>query len=132
MRIVLIVICISHITSTRKCLARVEWQGHLKSSPLLAAKVPAVLKKGGPTRRAIAAEPCFIVGDVVMTKSLSQISPQQNNHTRLPYYASVKKGVIIAGHDAHILPDSHAHFKGEAPEYLYGVRFLAGDLFPDP
>jgi nitrile hydratase subunit beta len=104
----------------------------IAATALPAAKVPAVLKKGGPTRRAIAAEPRFIVGDVVTTKTLSQISSQQNNHTRLPYYASVKKGVIIACHDAHILPDSHAHFKGEAPEYLYGVRFLAGGLFSDP
>ena len=104
----------------------------IAATPLPAIKVPGVLKKGGPTRRAIAAEPRFLVGDVVATKSLPQISSQQNNHTRLPYYASGKKGVIIACHNAHILPDSHAHFKGEAPEYLYGVRFTAGDLFPDP
>lgn len=103
----------------------------IDANPLSAAKVSAVLKTGGPTRRKVAVAPRFTVGDFVSTKSLQQGVSQPNNHTRLPYYASGKKGRIIACHDAHILPDSHAHFNGEAPEYLYGVQFLAGDLFAD-
>ena len=41
----------------------------------------------------------------------------------------MKSGIITACHGGHILPDSHAHFKGEAPEPLYTVSFLASDLF---
>ena len=32
-------------------------------------------------------------------------------------------------HGGHVLPDSNAHFDGEAPEHLYTVSFAAGDLW---
>ena len=32
-------------------------------------------------------------------------------------------------HGSHVLPDSNAHFDGEAPEHLYSVSFAASDLW---
>ena len=34
---------------------------------------------------------------------------------------------MIAVHGCHVLPDSHAHGKGEQPTWLYGVRFGGTD-----
>jgi nitrile hydratase len=102
-----------------------------EARPLAAAKVGAVLKKGGPTRRSISADPRFVIGEKVQTKHPQKAARQPNGHTRLPHYASLKTGRILGCYGAHILPDSHAYFLGEAPEYLYNVHFLAGDLFPD-
>ena len=99
--------------------------------PLPAAKVEAVLKKGGPTRRPVASSPRFYKGDLVQTKDPQKVAHQPQGHTRLPHYASLKTGRILACYGAHILPDSHAYFMGEAPEYLYNVHFLARDLFAD-
>ena len=67
----------------------------------------------------------------MQTRDPQNVARQPHGHTRLPHYASLKTGRILACYGAHILPDSHAHFMGEAPEYLYNVRFLAGDLFAD-
>ncbi len=52
----------------------------------------------------------------------------KRGHTRLPEYAMGKKGRIILYHRAHVYPDSNAHFKGEAPEYLYTVEFFLGGV----
>jgi nitrile hydratase len=103
----------------------------IEARPLPAARVAAVLKKGGPTRRPVARSPRFSIGERVQTRAPQQVARQPDGHTRLPHYASVKAGHIRACYGAHILPDSHAYFMGEAPEYLYNVQFLAGDLFPD-
>ena len=44
-------------------------------------------------------------------------------------YAAGRRGVIMLQHGGHVLPDSNAHFDGEAPEHLYTVSFAAGDLW---
>ena len=103
----------------------------IEARPLPATKVEAVLKKGGPTRRPVVSYPRFSTGDTVQTRDPQNVARQPHGHTRLPHYASKKTGHILACYGAHILPDSHAHFMGEAPEYLYNVRFLARDLFAD-
>ena len=103
----------------------------IEARPLAAARVAAVLKKGGPTRRPVASSARFSIGDRVQTRDPQKVARQPDGHTRLPHYASLKTGRILACYGAHILPDSHAYFMGEAPEYLYNVCFLAGDLFAD-
>ena len=32
-------------------------------------------------------------------------------------------------HNAHVFPDSNAHFKGEAPEHLYSIEFSSEELW---
>ena len=54
-----------------------------------------------------------------------------DGHTRLPGYASGKAGTVVACHGGHVLPDSNAHGRGEAPEHLYAVRFEAAELWGD-
>ena len=40
-----------------------------------------------------------------------------------------KKGRIVSHHNAHVFPDSNAHFKGEAPEHLYSIEFSSEELW---
>lgn len=112
-------------------------QGHadalseLQPKTLTHDKVKAAMAKGGPTTRPDQRPRKFNLGDKVTTKHPEETALVANGHTRLPQYAGGKQGVIIAHYDSHILPDSHAHGLGEAPEHLYAVEFLASDLFAD-
>jgi hypothetical protein len=38
-------------------------------------------------------------------------------------------GTIVMEHGCHVFPDSHAHGKGEAPQWLYTVRFAGTELW---
>ncbi len=51
------------------------------------------------------------------------------HHTRLPRYARAKRGVVEHLHGAHVFPDSSAHGQGEAPQWLYTVRFTGPELW---
>ena len=75
-------------------------------------------------RHDIDAEPRFKPGDRVRTAN-----PHPAGHTRLPRYARDKVGHIHLHHGAHVLPDAHAHGKGEAPTHLYTVVLQARDLW---
>lgn len=77
-----------------------------------------------PFRHDIEAQPRFNVGDAVRTGN-----PQTQGHTRLPRYARNKQGVIHLHHGAHVLPDTHAHGRGECPTHLYTVKFSAQTLW---
>lgn len=92
--------------------------------PLKAADVEAVLRRGGPSHRDLADPPRFAVGDRVRARN---INPP--GHTRLPRYARGKVGDVVLHHGGHVLPDSNAHFHGEAPQHLYAVRFTARELW---
>ncbi len=50
-------------------------------------------------------------------------------HTRLPRYARGKTGVVEAVRGAFVFPDTSAHGQGEAPQWLYTVRFAARELW---
>lgn len=98
---------------------------HASASRVLrAGRVAAMLSRGGPSNRAETAPPRFAPGDKVRARNLHPLT-----HTRLPRYVRGHVGVILRRHGTHVLPDSNAHFKGEAPEPLYGVRFAARDLW---
>ena len=94
------------------------------SPPLTADRVPAALKFGGPTLRQTDAAARFRIGERVRARNLNPVG-----HTRLPRYARGHVGTIERDHGAHVLPDTNAHFRGECPERLYGVRFAAADLW---
>lgn len=69
----------------------------------------------------------FKVGDKVLVRNI-----HPTGHTRTPRYARGRHGVIDRDHGVFIFPDSHAEFKGEAPQHLYSVRFTAQELWgPD-
>jgi nitrile hydratase len=74
--------------------------------------------------RRTAAPPAFAIGDRVRTRNLNP-----GGHTRLPRYARGREGVVVLSHGAHVLPDSNAHGRGEAPCPLHTVRFTARELW---
>ncbi|HUR42689.1 MAG TPA: nitrile hydratase subunit beta [Aestuariivirga sp.] len=96
----------------------------VKGGVLKAADVSAVLAKGGPANRATHAKARFQIGDKVRTRN---ISPE--GHTRLPRYARGRVGEIALVHGTHVFPDSAAHGLGDDPQWLYSVRFSAGELW---
>jgi nitrile hydratase len=50
-------------------------------------------------------------------------------HTRLPRYCRGKRGAIVRLHGAHVFPDVNGRGLGEAPQWLYTVRFDATELW---
>jgi len=89
-----------------------------------ASAMAAVLAKGGPADRPPVGAPKFRPGDAVRTRNLNP-----PGHTRLPRYARDKDGVVETVAGFHVFPDSNAHGSGEAPQWLYTVRFDAAELF---
>jgi len=85
------------------------------------------LERGEPgSMRPIEQKPRFAPGDAVRTKN-----HQPSGHTRLPAYARARRGTIAIVHASCVLPDTHAHGRGENPEWVYAVRFDAAELFGD-
>lgn len=119
------------VTPSELRAGRAEQQTPPHPKAFTAQTVTQMLCSGAPTERKHTGKPLFEPGCQVITRTPEQTAIQKGGHTRLPAYASHKKGVITACHGAHILPDSHAHFKGEAAEPLYTVCFKAADLFAD-
>jgi len=85
--------------------------------------VPALLR-GGPVDRETDTQPAFNVGDVVRT-----INIHPKGHTRLPRYVRGRKGLVEYINGCHVFPDSNARGDGENPEWLYNVRFTAGEIW---
>jgi nitrile hydratase subunit beta len=89
--------------------------------------VAAVLAAGSPYDRPAEAPARFAVGDTVRTRVIHPAG-----HTRLPRYARGKNGEVVAVHGAHVLPDANSRGDGEAPQWLYTVRFDGRELWgPD-
>jgi nitrile hydratase len=83
-----------------------------------------MLARGGPTLRPSIGEPAFEVGQRVRAK---QKDPP--GHTRLPRYVRGHVGTIVLNHGCHVFADAHAAGEGEAPQWLYTVRFDARELW---
>lgn len=98
------------------------------ATPLRPTDVAAALARGNPSSRD-GAPPVFERGDRVRTRLPARNILIPGGHTRLPAYAAGHTGRIFEHHGAHVLPDSNAHFLGEAPEPLYTVAFDAADLW---
>lgn len=89
---------------------------------------PAAVQPGEPgARRERTSDPAFRVGQAVRVKNL-----QPRGHTRLAGYVRGKRGEVAIVHpDAWVLPDTHAHGRGENPQPVYSVRFRARELWGD-
>ena len=114
------------VTATEMAEGRPAVDDVRQTPPLLAARVPTALAQGGPTSRTIATVDRFQIGEAVRAR---MINP--TGHTRLPRYVRGRQGVIERLHGAHVFPDANAQGLGEAPQPLYGVRFMARDLWGD-
>ncbi|MBO1075821.1 nitrile hydratase subunit beta [Roseomonas marmotae] len=93
-------------------------------TPLKAADVGAVLARGTPYDRPAQAPARFVPGQPVRT-----INEHPPGHTRLPRYARDKQGVVERVHGVFVFPDSHAHGQGEAPQWLYTIRFEGREIW---
>ena len=98
-----------------------------KDVPVLkAGDVDAMLRRGGPTERPTGDPARFKIGDRVRARVMAPAT-----HTRLPRYVRGHVGTIELLHGAHVFPDSNAMGKGEAPQWLYTVRFVGRELWGD-
>ncbi len=91
---------------------------------LKAENVPAVLARGAPCDRPVAAPPRFVAGDRVRTVVMNP-----TGHTRLPRYARGKTGQVEAVRDGFVFPDSNAHGAGENPQHVYTVVFDGAEIW---
>jgi nitrile hydratase subunit beta len=91
---------------------------------LRAEYVPAMLAKGGPCDRAVETPARYKAGDRVRTRNINP-----TGHTRLPRYARGKQGVVEAVREGFVFPDSNAHGKGEAPQWVYTVVFDGPEIW---
>ncbi|HWS74425.1 MAG TPA: nitrile hydratase subunit beta [Quisquiliibacterium sp.] len=91
---------------------------------LPASGVAVALQRGGPSERPARAPARFAPGDAVRARVMHPL-----HHTRLPRYLRGKPGRVVAVHGAHVFPDSNAQAAGENPQWLYGVRFEASEVW---
>jgi nitrile hydratase beta subunit len=68
--------------------------------------------------------PAFAVGERVQAKNISPAG-----HTRLAGYVRGHTGTVQLIQPSALLPDTHAHFTGENPQYVYTVRFDSHELW---
>ncbi|MFT4715599.1 MAG: nitrile hydratase beta subunit [Paracoccaceae bacterium] len=101
----------------------------LSETALQASKVMAAQRTVTPYTRPSDTNTRFKIGDKVRTAAQNPNRHASDGHTRLPGYAMDRVGTIVRLHGNHVLPDSNAHFQGEAPEPLYGVQFTARELW---
>lgn len=94
------------------------------AQPLRAENVLPALMRGTPYSRPAATPARFAVGDRVRTRN-----EHPTGHTRLPRYARDKEGVVEAVRGVFVFPDTLAHGKGEAPQWLYTIRFEGRELW---
>jgi|SRR5579884_780499 len=92
--------------------------------PLRAEDVGPAIRQGTPFDRNTPAAPRFLKNQQVRARNLNP-----TGHTRLPRYVRGKSGTIVRDHGVFVFPDTHAHFLGEQPQYLYSVRFAARELW---
>ncbi|MEZ5649123.1 MAG: nitrile hydratase subunit beta [Burkholderiaceae bacterium] len=92
-----------------------------------AGDVARAMAAGASTGRPLARPAAYAVGERVRARRMNP-----THHTRLPRYVRGCEGTIAIVHGAHVFPDANAHGQGEAPQWLYCVRFDARDLWgPD-
>jgi nitrile hydratase subunit beta len=84
-------------------------------------------KPTGPgSLREVEGAPRFSPGDPVITKDTRLRGP-----SKLPGYLRRRRGTITAVRPGHLLPDTHAVFQGENPQYVYTVGFPSAELWGD-
>ena len=91
---------------------------------LKAQDVGAMIAAGRSAERPVAAPARFAIGAKVRACNIHPAG-----HTRLPRYVRGHVGVVTHLHGGHVYPDTHAAGGGEAPEWLYTVRFAGTELW---
>ena len=91
---------------------------------LNAVNMAALLSKGRPYERTISTPARFKAGDRVRARNMHPAG-----HTRLPRYVRGHVATVTNVHGAHVFPDSNAAGLGEAPQWLYNVRFTGPELW---
>lgn len=89
------------------------------------ADVPRVLARGSFVRP-ITSTPRFGVGERVRARNI-----HPRSHTRLPRYVRGHTGLVDHVHMPNVFPDSMVRRTGEAPQWLYTVRFDGRELWGD-
>ncbi|MBC9177122.1 nitrile hydratase subunit beta [Pseudoroseomonas ludipueritiae] len=92
--------------------------------PIKAENVLPALMRGSPYHRPASTPARFAVGNRVRTRN-----EHPTGHTRLPRYARDKEGVVEAVRGVFVFPDTLAHGQGEAPQWLYTIRFEGRELW---
>ena len=82
------------------------------------------LTKVQPNARSIEQPARFRIGDRVVARNL-----HPRGHTRLPRCARGRMGSVMHLHGAHAFADSSAVGSGDAPRWLYTVRFSGRELW---
>jgi nitrile hydratase subunit beta len=93
-------------------------------SPLLAADVAAVLRRGGPCDRPVPNPARFAIGQQVRARNINPAG-----HTRLPRYVRGHVGTIELTHGGFVFPDTNADLAGEHPQWCYTVRFAGTEIW---
>lgn len=94
--------------------------------PELVELANQVSRHGAPAAREVDRPAQFNVGDRVTVKTDSPFG-----HTRRARYVRGRTGEIVMSHGAAIYPDSAGIGHGEAPEYVYTVKFSSHELWGD-
>jgi nitrile hydratase len=101
--------------------------GAVEEPPAPEPAKPDYAPTAGGSLRPVETPPRFAVGDRVRAR---QTEPA--GHTRLPRYVMGHAGTVAIVNPAQLLPDTHAHFQGENPQWVYAVTFDSRELFgPD-
>ncbi|MDT5102491.1 MAG: nitrile hydratase subunit beta [Mycobacterium sp.] len=85
-----------------------------------------VLAASATNERPAPAPALYAVGDPVVTRNMNPLT-----HTRLPRYARAKRGIVERVHGVQVFADANASGRGEAPQWLYTVRFTGVELWGD-
>jgi len=91
---------------------------------LKAEDVAPVLAKGRSYKRTIREPARFKTGDRVRARNM-----HPTGHTRIPRYVRGHIGIVTHVYGAHVFPDSNAAGLGEAPQWLYNIRFTGRELW---
>ncbi|KAB1073673.1 nitrile hydratase subunit beta [Methylobacterium planeticum] len=91
---------------------------------LKGAEVEPLFDRGFPSDRPLDVPARFAVGERVRARI---INPP--GHTRLPRYVRGRTGTVESVHGSFVFPDSNACLAGEAPQWLYTVRFSGAELW---
>jgi nitrile hydratase beta subunit len=87
---------------------------------------PDYTATGPGSLREVEGPPAFAAGDAVTTKDSRPRGP-----SKLPGYLRRRRGTITAVRPGHLLPDTHAVFAGENPQYVYTVGFASTEVWGD-
>jgi nitrile hydratase len=91
---------------------------------LAADRVAPALAAGSPYDRPARTPALFAIGAPVRARVMNP-----KGHTRLPRYTRGRRGLVEAVRGVFVFPDASAHGQGEAPQWLYAVRFTARELW---